>query len=62
MCGNDLPRGRAGGGGVAVSGPCGAAVALTALPAANGLVTLGAAALFGALAASLGLGLALGED
>jgi hypothetical protein len=37
-------------------------VAVTALPAANGLVTLGAAALFGALAASLALGLALGED
>ena len=45
-----------------ILGPFGAAVAVTALPAANGLVTLGTAALFGALAASLALGLALGED
>jgi hypothetical protein len=45
-----------------ILGPFGAAVAVTALPAANGFVTLGVAALLGALAASLALGLVLGED
>ena len=45
-----------------VLGPFAAAVALTALPAANGLVTFGAAALFCALAAWLALGMALTEE